>query len=73
MIPAPVVVARSTRIVVEVKNNLSSEVGTGYGFDFAWVICRIFIWKEVRRLLIEEYRPEINNLKQKLDEMRGSL
>lgn len=29
--------------------------------------------KEVRRLLIEEYRPEINNLKQKLDEMRGSL
>ncbi len=32
-----------------------------------------FIWKEVRRLLIEEYRPEINNLKQKLDEMRGSL
>ena len=32
-----------------------------------------FIWKEVRHLLIEEYRPEISNVKQKLDEMRGSL
>jgi len=27
----------------------------------------------VKELLLEEYRPEIVNLKKKLDEMRGSL
>jgi hypothetical protein len=29
--------------------------------------------KDVRKLLLEEYRPEIVALKKKLDEMRGSL
>jgi hypothetical protein len=33
----------------------------------------IIIVKDVKRLLIEEYKPEISNLRQKLDEMRGSL
>ena len=73
MTRAPAAAVKNIRTAAETRNSIAAKPGL--------VLCRlrlsylqhIIIVKDVKRLLIEEYKPEISNLRQKLDEMRGSL